>query len=180
MLALWWLLGIAFFRRPNEVVTVGLILMLFVLGSLIHESIPTLVVRTFSFIISTMLATMFAAQKSRANERLMQITKIIQLVPANVVAADAHGTIIAANDRAANMIGETFQPICGHLFTDLFMQHYQPSTALRVYKEWFQRTGEFECEIRLHNHQNIQIIGNAECSGSGQSRILVVIFNQVV
>lgn len=176
MLGLWWLMGIAFFRRPKEVAIVGVILLSCVLGSLIHESIPMMVVRCVSFIISSTLAVLFATQKWRAAERVMQISKIIQSVSANVVAADEQGTIFAASDMAVDLIGDTYKPVCGHVFTDVFMHHIQPASALRIYREWFQRSGRFVCDVQLHDHDDKPLNATAECSGTGHSRILVVTF----
>ena len=176
MLGLWWLMGIAFFRRPKEVAIVGIILMSCVVGSLIHEAIPMMVVRCVSFIISSTLAVLFASQKWRASERFMQISKIIESVPANVVAADEQGMIIAASGMAVELIGDIYKPVCGHVFTDVFMHHIQPASALKIYREWFQRSGRFECDIQLHDHDDKPLKATAECSGTGPSRILVVMF----
>jgi PAS domain-containing protein len=179
MLGLWWLMGVAFFRRPREVAIIGLILFVCVLSSLMHESIGTIAVRSASFMISSTLAVLFATQKWRANDRFKQISKIIESVPANVIAADEQGTIIAASQMAVEQIGETYKPVCGHVFTDVFMHHCQPTTALKIYREWFQRSGRFECDVNFINGDDNLLKATAECSGTGDSRILVVMFQAV-
>jgi len=176
--AFWWLMGTAFFRRPREVVIIGMIMFFFVVFSLMHEPIPAIVLRSFAFLVSIALATLFANQRFRLQERYMQISKIIQSVPASVIVTDKLGTIIAASNAASNMLGEEYHPIVGHLFTDLFLSNYQPSAALKIYKEWLLRNDSFECDIRLSEDQKRAIPARIECSGSGGSRILVIIFKQ--
>jgi len=131
-------------------------------------------VRSASFIISSILAVLLARQKSQAADRYMQISRIIKSVPANVVAADEQGTIIAASDMVVELIGEAYQPVCGHVFTDVFMHHIQPAAVLSIYREWFQRSGRFDCDLDLVGHDNKPLKATAECCGSGDSRILVV------
>lgn len=180
MLALWYLMVIAFFRRPADIAIIAMILWVFVLWSLRHETMSVVVVRSISFLIGSILAFLFATQKHQAAERYQQIFRIIQSVPANVVAADLHGTIIAASDMSLKLIDHTYWPVCGHMFTDVFMPHHPPATALRIYREWFQRAGSFECDIQLLDQDHKPMIGIAECSGSGHSRILLVVFKSAI
>jgi len=176
ILGLWWLMGVAFFRRPREVAIIGAILTCCVLGSLMDESIATFAVRGASFVISSTLAVLFATQKSRAAERFDQISKIIQSVPANVVAMNEQGTIIAASDMAVNVVGDTYRPLIGHVYMDVFLHDSPPATALRHYRELFSCEGRFVCDIQLLYRDSKICKASAECSGTGRSRILVIIF----
>lgn len=176
MMGLLWMMGNAFFRRPREIAIVGGILLCFVVASLIHESIVTIAVRSTSFIIGSVLAILFANHKWCSNERLTQIFKIIESVPANVVASDEQGTILAASFMAEDLIGDTYKPVSGHLFMDVFMLNMSPASALMIYREWFQRSGSFDCEVYLGGHDNKILKAKAESSGSGDSRILVLMF----
>lgn len=176
MLGLWWMMGVAFFRRPREIAIIGLILLGFVVYSLMAENILTIMVRSVSFVVSSSLAVLLGLQRSGSAERLGQISKIIRSVPANVVATDAQGTIVAASQMAEELAGDVFKPVCGHVFTDVFMHHYPPASALRIYRDWFERTGRFDCDIRLPGGDDQPIKCTAECSGTGGSRILVFMF----
>jgi PAS domain-containing protein len=175
MLGFWWLMLIAFFRRSSEVAIVGAILLSFVVCSLFGEGVSVILLRSVSFMIGSTLAAMFALQKSRTNERFDQMKKIIQSVPAIVVASDEHGTIIAASDMALELVEEDYKPLLGHVFTDVFMKDLHPTTANKSYRKWFRHEGVFDCGICLPRLRVGSVPATAECSGAGQARILVVI-----
>ena len=177
MLVLWWMMGVAFFRRPVEITIIGVILFGFVVYSLVDDNILTILVRCVSFVISSALAVLFGVQRCRTAERFRQISKIIRSVPASVVAADEQGTIIAASQMAEDLAGDVFKPLCGHVFTDVFMHHYPPASALRIYRNWFGMTGRFDCDIRSTGRGDVPLKCTGECSGTGATRILVFMFN---
>jgi PAS domain-containing protein len=175
MVGFWWLMLIAFFRRSSEVAIVGAILLFFVVCSLLEEGMPTILLRSVSFMIGSTLATLFALQKKRAEERFNQMKKIIQSVPAIVVASDEHGTIIAASDMAMELIEEDYKPLLGHVFTDVFMRNFHPTIANQTYRKWFRNEGVFDCDVSMPRFHVGSVPATAECSGAGQARILVVI-----
>ena len=178
MLALWWLMMLSFFMRPRGVATIAFILFVFVIVSLLGEGLATLVTRSVTFAISSILATLFASQRYRMTHTLEQMIHIIQSVPAAIIAANEQGTIIAASDQAKLLVGEKYQPLVGHAFSDVFMGNWKPADALRIYSDWFSRSEAFEEILLTRDHPATSFVGKLQFADAGLTQILVVVLTQ--
>jgi hypothetical protein len=174
LLSLSWLLIIAFFLRPNDVLVISAIFWIFVIASLWDQTQEVLIVRSISFFISSLIAIMFSVYKKKSVDRFYQITRVIQSVPAIVVASDSNGTIIAASALAEASVSADYRPLLGHALPDILLSHLHPTKAIMTYREWFQKEGSFDCEICLPGSVGECHQATVECSGSASLRILVV------
>lgn len=174
LLSLSWLLVLAFFRRPYEVLVISVIFWIFVIASLWDQTQAVLIVRSISFFMSSMIAIMFSVYKNKSADRLHQVTRVIQSVPAVVVASDSNGTIIAASALTEASVSADYRPLLGQALPDILLSHLHPTTAIITYREWFRKEGSFDCEICLPGSVGKHHQATVECSGSGSLRILVV------
>lgn len=174
LMTLSWLLVLGFLRRPHEVLIVSIFFWILVVASLWDQTLAALTVRSISFLLSSMIAVMFSDYKKKSADRFHQVTRVIQSVPAVVVASDANGTIIAASSVAEASVSEDYRPLLGQALPDILLSHLHPTTALLTYREWFRKEGVFDCEICLPGSADECHQASAECSGSGSLRILVV------
>lgn len=174
LLSLSWLMVLAFFRRPKDVIVISLILWSLVVVSLWDQKFALLLVRCGSFLVSSLMAVLFSVYRNNSIDRFHQVTRVIQFVPAVVVASDTNGTIIAASNLAESSVSADYQPLVGQAFPDVLLSHLHPTSAIRTYREWFQREGSFACEICLPGSLREYHEATVECSGSGSLRILLV------
>jgi hypothetical protein len=174
LMNLSWLLVLVFFIRMHDVLVIAAIFLIFVIASLWGETPAVLIVRSFSFFLSSMIAVMFSAYKKRSADRFHQVTCVIQSVPVVVVASDSNGTIIAASTLAEASVSVDYRPLVGQSLPDILLRHIHPTSAITTYREWFRKEGIFDCEICLPGSVGGCHQATVESSGYGDLRILVV------
>jgi hypothetical protein len=176
LFSLSWLMLNAFHQSKRRVFYMLFILAGFVVISL-HDQTPSLMyLRTLSFVLGGTLAALFSGSRENANEIQANTIRIIEQLPALVVAADSNGTIVAASEKILNMVKEHYSPLLGHSFADVFMGEHSPGDAVRIYHEWMQSGISSDEIFCLRDGSTISFSGKPMISGSGKNKLLTAVF----
>ena len=179
LFSLSWLMLMAFFHPGRVLLGLMLILFFYVVASLQDYPTPLIYIRTLSFCVGGTLAMLFAGSRERSHELLASTIRIIEGLPAMVVAADANGSIIAASKEASKLVEEHYNPLIGHHFSDVFLGHYSPGDAVRIYFEWLQGTRVCDEEFQVRRSKTLKFTGRLMISGNGKDRILTAVLNPI-
>ena len=176
LFSLSWLVLMSFYQPRWIILGSMLILVCFVIVSLQIYTRPFIYIRTTSFCLGGTLASLFADSRERSVRLLTTTVRIVETLPAFVIAADSNGTIIAASDEAAKTIKDHYNPLTGHHFSDVFMGMYSPGEAVRIYYEWFQGRRSLDEFFIIRRQKHLKFRGRLIINGYGADRILTAIF----
>ncbi len=176
MLSISWLMLQSFFQRRKIIFILMMILFCFVIVSLQNHVLPFIVIRCLSFSVGGTLAILFAGSRERSDELLKTTLRIVEKLPALVVASDFNGTIISASEEICDLVKNDYSPLIGHNFSDVFMGQYSPGDAVRIYFEWLQGTRSCDGEFVIRRMKGLHIQGRLLISGHGSDLMLTAVF----
>ncbi|MDH4445877.1 MAG: PAS domain-containing protein [Akkermansiaceae bacterium] len=176
LFSLSWLMIHAFYQPKRIIFVLHMILLVCVVVSLRDQSTSMFYLRTMSFILGGSLAALFAGSREKSRELLDTTVRIIERLPALVVATDANGTIIAASEKLLDLVKDSYQPLIGHHFSDVFMGQYSPGNAIRICHDWMQQSVASDNEFILRHEKEIRLYGKPVISGAGNNKLLTAVF----
>ena len=179
LFSLSWLMIHSFYQPKRIIFMLYIILLMCVIMSLRDQSTGMFYLRTISFVLGGALATLFAASREKSQELLDTTIRIIERLPALVVATDASGTIVAASEGLTDLVRNSYKPLIGHHFSDVFMGQYSPGNAIRIYHDWMQQSVASDNEFFLRHEKKIRLLGKPVISGAGSNKLLTAVFTQM-